>query len=222
MQESSLHAALKLLYASRGGRQEVLVDGYLIDVVLDDLLVEIQTRNFSALKPKLIILLEKHAVRLVHPIALKKWIVTLPKHGDRPISRRKSPKKGRIEDLFNELVHIGHLVSHPDMQVELLHTYEEEIRRDDGQGSWRRKGVSIVDRRLLEVIEERTLNFPKDYLSMLPKRLPQPFTNRHLAEALKIRLNLAQKMSYSLRAMGILVIREKSGNALLQEINPEL
>jgi hypothetical protein len=75
MQETKLHSALKDYYSIPGAAQEVLVDGFWIDVVQDDLLIEIQTRNFAAIRNKLIALVEKHPVRLVHPIAQEKWIV---------------------------------------------------------------------------------------------------------------------------------------------------
>jgi len=47
--------------------------------------------------------------------------------------------------------------------------------------------------------------------------LPHPFTNRDLATALGLRLNLAQKMSYTLRKADLLAVAGKRGNALLFE-----
>lgn len=41
------------------------VDGYIIDIVRGDLLIEVQTRNFSALKAKLLTLTAKCPVRLI-------------------------------------------------------------------------------------------------------------------------------------------------------------
>ena len=51
--EGSLHASLKEYYARPGDMVEASVDGYVIDVVQEDRLVEIQTANFGALKGKL-------------------------------------------------------------------------------------------------------------------------------------------------------------------------
>ena len=219
MQESSLHASLKSFYAQSGGNQEALIDGYLIDVMQDGILMEIQTRNFSAIKDKIKILLNEYTVRLIHPIALEKWIVKLPAKGSKPTYRRKSPKRGRLEDIFNELVHIGHIIPNPRFQFEVIFIFEEEIRRDDGKGSWRRKGVSIYDRRLLKVVEIRKFDSPDDYLGLIPDTLPRPFTNRQLAEGIKIRPRLASKMTYCLRKAGILTVVGKQVNALLFDIN---
>ena len=43
LQERSLHAAIKQLYNIPGAKTEVKVDGFVIDVVKGDLLIEIQT-----------------------------------------------------------------------------------------------------------------------------------------------------------------------------------
>jgi len=212
--ERSLHAALKQWYAHPGDRCEADVDGYVVDLVRDELLIEIQTRHCGKLKRKFERLLEGHPVRLVHPIAHERWLVKMNQDGVVK-ERRKSPRRGRIEQVFSELVSIPHLIAHPNFEIEVLITREEEIRRDDGQGSWRRKGWSIVDRRLVEVLDCYLFQKPTDFLRLLPADLPQPFTNRGLASALHQRLPVAQKMTYCLTRMGVLNVVGKQGNAHL-------
>jgi len=216
--EQSLHAELKARYAQPGDRLEVEVGNYIIDIVRGDRLVEIQTGNFSALKQKLAQLLETHSVHLVHPIPQKKWIVRQAKNGDR-LSRRKSPKKGRVEDVFNELVYIPHLLAHPNLTLEVLLTHEEEILRDDGRGSWRRKYWSIYDRRLLDVVEQTTFYSMADFRAVLPSTLPPTFTNAQLASALSCRSRLAQRMTYTLRHAGAITLAGKQGRAYLYHKN---
>jgi hypothetical protein len=67
LRETSLHAALKNWYAKEGDRMEVQVGGYVIDILREGLLIEIQTRGFSSLKAKLIRLTQNYPVRLVYP-----------------------------------------------------------------------------------------------------------------------------------------------------------
>lgn len=215
MQETALHAALKDYYTAPGASQEVMVDGYWIDVIQGDLLIEIQTRNFAAIRDKLIALVERHPVRLVHPIAQEKWIVRLPAEGEIPISRRKSPRRGRPEHLFIELVRIPDLLKHPNFSLEILMIREEEIRRMDGKGSWRRNGVSIVNRRLLHIVDRYHYDGPPDLCTLLPPDLIVPFTNRQLAEKLAISRNLASRMSYCLRTLGVLKIAGKQNRSYL-------
>ena len=213
--EKSLHAAIKSWYAQPGDGLETQVDGYVIDIVRGDTLIEIQTKNFSALKRKLPPLLDSHRVHLLHPIPAEKWILRQRADGTM-INRRKSPKRGKVLDVFRELVYIPHLLSHAHFSLEVLLTQEEEILLDDGRGSWRRKYWSIHDRRLLRVASITTFQSPADYLDLLPAALPDPFTNQDLAAALSCRPALAQKMTYTLRQMGTLQVCGKKGNTLLQ------
>ncbi len=220
--EKSLHAALKQYLAQPGDRFEVRCEGYVIDIMRGQSengleLIEIQTRSFSALKKKLANLLaEEYTVRLVHPIAAKKWICRLGQDGD-IVSRRKSPKKGTSLQLFGELVYIPHLLPDERFSVEVLLTHEEEIRINDGAGSWRRQGWSIYDRRLLEVIERQRFDKPTDLLALLPEDLPEQFTTRHIATGSGQRLRIAQQMAYVLRNLSLIEQAGKQGNAYLYE-----
>ncbi|HUV54163.1 MAG TPA: hypothetical protein VMW03_03050, partial [Candidatus Krumholzibacteriaceae bacterium] len=82
MTEQSLHNQLKERYTGEDAVVEATVDGYVVDVVRDGLLIEVQTGNFSAIKDKLRDLLGNHRVRLVHPVPRIKWIIRLDGHGD--------------------------------------------------------------------------------------------------------------------------------------------
>lgn len=213
--ETSLHMALKALYARPGDPVEAAVDGYIIDVVRDDLLVEIQTRGFAALTAKLAALLEHHRVLVVHPIARERWIVRLDADGETVLGRRRSPKRGRVEQIFAELIRFPALIHHPRFSLEVVLTREEEFRRDDGKGSWRRKGQSIADRRLLAVDERVSLESADDLRALLPEGLVHPFTTQDLAETLGIPRRLAQQMAYCLRVADIIAVSGKRGRAQL-------
>ncbi len=93
LREKPLHAALKRWYAEPGDGIEVAVDGFVVDLVRNGLLIEIQTRGFASLKRKLTQLLERHSVRIVHPVAETRWIVRLGEEGE-VLSRRRSPRRG--------------------------------------------------------------------------------------------------------------------------------
>jgi hypothetical protein len=218
LQERSLHASLKELYMTEDARNEVSIDGFVVDVIRNGLLIEIQTRNFAAIKNKLSSLLKNHPVRLVYPLPKKKWIVKETPGGEKQLSRRSSPKSCGFEDVFNELVRIPNFIAHSNFSIEVLLIEEEEIRRQDGQGSWRRKGWSIVDRKLIAVIDRCLLEKPSDFLRFIPDSLERPFKNSDLAKALRISQRLGQRLTYCLRKMNILKKVGKEGNALLHDI----
>jgi hypothetical protein len=215
LQEKSLHAALKKWYARPGDQLEVPVEGYLVDIVRGNQLIEIQTRNFSALKGKLISLLDTFPVRLVHPIAMEKWILRQSTEEFGKVERRRSPKHGRLDHLFLELVRFPQLMSHPNFTLEVLFTHEEEVRVDDGRGAWRRRGWSISDRRLIEVVDRVILEQPVDFAHLIPDELEQPFTTRELARVRRIPPYLAGKMAYCLREMGLVEVVGKRRRAYL-------
>jgi hypothetical protein len=50
MNEHSLHSEIKKWYTLPGDRFEVKIDDFIVDIVRHALLIEIQTRNFSAIK----------------------------------------------------------------------------------------------------------------------------------------------------------------------------
>ncbi len=215
MQERSLHAALKRWYARPGDRLEEKVDGFLIDICRAGLLVEIQTRNFSAVKHKLTRLSNEHPVLLVYPIAREKWIVRLAADGLTQLSRRKSPKRGSRFQLFEELVSLPELMTRRNFSLEVLLIREEEVRREVGKGGRRRGGWTLFDRRLIDVVERLFLTSPGDFRTFLPTSLPEPFTTSDLANALGKPRYLAQQMCYCLRKMGTINVVGKRRNALL-------
>ncbi|RLC78763.1 MAG: hypothetical protein DRI81_06175 [Chloroflexi bacterium] len=210
-----MHAALKEWYAQPGDRFEVSVDGFVIDIVRGELLVEIQTGGFSAIKRKLTTLTARHPLRLVYPVAREKWIVKLAQDGSGRLGRRKSPKHGAFEHVFAELVSFPSLLSVPNFSLEVLLIQEDEVRRYDGKRGWRRKGWVTHERKLLEVVERRLFEAPADMGELVPSDLAEPFTTSDLAAAIGQRRWLAQKMAYCLREMGALAPVGKQGNSIL-------
>jgi hypothetical protein len=218
MTEFSLHSQIKERYKTKKDRLEVKVENYRVDVIRDNLLIEIQTGSFSAIKKKLNYLLLTNKVRLVYPIAKKKWILHESVSGQF-IKRRKSPKKGKLIDLFYELVRLPNLINNSNFSLEVWLIEEEELRSNDGRGSWRRRGVSIKDRKLLHVYNRIVFRNSKDFLEFLPKEMGKIFTNKVLAQKLGISVNLAQKITYCLRKMGVISIFGKNRAELLFQIS---
>ena len=214
LNEGSLHRQLKEWYRRPGDELEVPVGGYVIDLVRGTTLVEVQTAGFAPLRRKLPRLLDDHDVRLVAPIPLTRRIVRLSPGGE-ILSARRSPKRGRIEDVFGRLVSIPELLAHPRFELELLLTHEEEHRRwEPGRGRRRRRGWSVVGRGLVSVEQSLVLSSPADAAALLPL-LPDVFDTADLAEAACCSRRLAQQTVYCLRALGTIEAEGKRGRAVL-------
>ena len=216
LNEKELHASLKQWYARPGDRLEVPVDGFVIDIVRDDLLIEIQTRNFASIKSKLTNLARCHRVRLIYPIVQEKWIIRSTLRNGKGAIRRKSPKKGRMEDLFWELVSIPQLLSNPNFSLEVLLIRGEEVRRYNGKRKVRR-GWLIEGRRLLDVLDQRSFGQSTDWLRLLPDGL-ELFTTSDLASRMNTGRELAQKIAYCLREAKMIELIGKRGRSNLYRV----
>lgn len=208
--ESSLHAQLKQLYACPGDIHEGIIEGMIVDIVRGDKVIEIQTGHFGALKNKLEKLLNMREVQIVYPLPKRRRIMRIAITGE-ALSKRLSPKIGRIEDIFTEMVRIARYAKHPNFLLHVIFIEDEVIFIDDGKGSWKRKGWSVYDRRLTKVVDSCSFQTPSDYAALLPKGLECDFTSVDLARNGRLRPSLARKMLFSLREMGIITLIGKKG-----------
>ena len=213
LNEGLLHAQLKTWYRQRGDLLEQRVDGYVVDVVRGDTLVEIQTNGFAPLRRKLERLLDSHRVRLVAPLAVTRRIVRLSPDGE-VLSARRSPLRGRPLDVFARLVSLPALLAHPRFELELLLTHQEEHRRHEPGRAFRRHGWVVAGRSLVSVDGTLLLATPGDAADLLPP-VPDGFDTAELAAAGGCTRRLAQQMTYCLRAMGALEASGRRGRAVI-------
>jgi hypothetical protein len=218
--ETSLHRQLKACYAlADAPRTEVKLGAYRIDAVRDDAtLVEVQHGSLAAIRDKIAALLEKkHRVLVVKPIIAAKTIVKLDAPEGEVISRRLSPKRGTMLDLFHELVYFTRVFPHRRLTLEVP-LVEVEERRYPGHGRrrrWRKNDFVVEDQRLVRVLEERSFRTTADLWSLLPDGLPTPFHTGHLAEATGSARWIAQRVAYCLVKTGATREVGKTGNARL-------
>jgi hypothetical protein len=217
--ETSLHQQLKALYAGDAGQTEVRLGKYRIDAVVAGELVEIQHGGLGAIRDKVRTLLADHSVRVVKPIVAGKVLVKRKKAGGAIVSRRRSPKRGTLLDIFDDLVHFTGVFPHRRLTLEVLLVDVEEYRYP-GHGRrrrWRRNDHQREDQHLVEVHATHTFRTSGDLWRLAPQGLPRPFHTGHLAAALGIDRWIAQRMAYCFREMAAVRQVGKHGNALLYE-----
>jgi hypothetical protein len=198
LNESALHAALKLHYAQPGDTLETRIGGWVIDIVRGDpddepppTLIEIQTGNFGALKAKFAALLDLYPMRVILPLAAHKWITRIDADGGF-IGRRKSPGGESALFAFREWVYIAPYVAHPNLTLEIAYTQQDEIWRDDGGGSWRRKHWSIADRRLAALDATDVIRTPADAYALFCRSLTAPPPDEFTTADVRARLSRAR------------------------------
>lgn len=208
LNEGSLHAALKEHYAQPGDEFEVPLERFVIDISRpsENLLIEIQTSSFAAMGRKLDRVLDDHRVLLVHPIATGTW---LNRDGKKP---RKSPKKGSVYSIFDELVSVPTLLDHPNLALDVVLVSVEKIQVEDPKARRGRGGWRTVDRVLREVHDTLRFENVNDLRTLVPE-LPEEFTTADLAERASVDRETARKMAYCFRPLGVfeLLRRERAG-----------
>ena len=215
LNEHPLHASLKHWYARPGDRLEAALDGYIIDILRGNHIIEIQTGSFAAIRRKMRTLSRHYRVTLVYPVARERWIVTLPSTAHGQAVRRKSPRRQRMDQLFQELVSFPDLLQEPHFAIEIVVIQDEEVRCCARRAGRRRRGWVVTERRLVGVLAQHVVAAPTDLWSLIPMGLPEPFQTLHLARVLRRPRWFAQKVAYCLRESGASTAIGKAGNAIV-------
>ena len=199
MPERGLHAELKEWLRRPGDLIEGTVWGYRADLIRGDLLIEIQTGNFPQIRAKLAKLLKGYHVRLVHPVPERRWVI---REVDGRRQRRVSPRVGRVEEVFNELVYCPTMPLDPNFSLEVLLVHSEESQAVRWRGR-KRTRYTVTERHLVKVVSSTVFERPEDYLKLIPD-MHGAFTARQLSKAAGLRITLARRVVYCLAKMGML------------------
>ncbi len=176
-----------------------------IDLVRPDgHLVEIQTGTFAALGSKFDRIVDHHRVLLVHPISVR-TVLARPDG-----TRRTSPKKGRLTDLFDQLVSMPTLLDHPNFELDIVLVETVRSQVWDPSARRRRGGWRTTDRVLETIVETHRFTDTGDLGRFVPDGLPELFTTADLAERGGYRRDVAQKVAFCLRATGAFEVVDRT------------
>jgi hypothetical protein len=213
--ETSLHRVLKDRYASGEiDRREVSIAGFRIDAIDDTgRLIEIQSGALGPLCAKLQKLLPAYRLRIVKPVVLGRRLIRRLRHDGPIVSTRRSPKRGTLVDVFDDLIGVVRVFPHVNLEIEVLGVTIDEVR----VARRRRPGYTVADRCLGEIHEAATLARAVDLWSLLPLDCDggNPFTTIDLARRLDRTLWFAQRVAYCLRKTGAARVVGKTGNSLI-------
>lgn len=215
--EKTVHAALKRWADENPAHWEVpLPEGFVADVFDGERVTEIQTANFSALRRKLTVLLERYPVTVVHPIVRQKWLCWVDPATGEVTPPRRSPRRGSWADAGGQLIYLLPCLRHPRLTVTLVLLDVEEHRLADGWGNGGKRGSHRMERypRLEQPPQTAKLKVPADYRALLPAGLPNPFTAAEFGKAARLQGRALQGTLRVLRTMEV-ITREKSGRKFL-------
>ena len=185
--EKTVHAVLKNYLAPDISCHEIKVGKFYADIVNENGIIEIQTRNFDKLRKKLDFFLTLQPVTIVYPIPYIKWLRWVNEETGEISACRKSPKSGTPYMIFPELYKIKNYLLHPNLKLHIILLNIEEYRFLNGWSSDKKKGSTRCDRIPMQLINEVCIHNISEYEKLIPSSLIDPFTSKDFRKASGLR-----------------------------------
>lgn len=247
LREKRLHAAIKLYLcpdeacherpvadllaeaAEDGGKKRHMV----ADVLVDGQILEVQTGGFFPLREKVAWYLTHTpcGVTVVHPIPSVRYLSWIDPNDGSIISRRRSPKRGRVRDVAKELYWLSDFIGNPRFSLRLLLMELEEYRMADGWSRDGKRGSNRYERFPTALLGDVTLTSSEDYADyFLPTALASLdgegkyplFTAAEYAKLTGIRGKATYSMIHLLERLGLIgETEEKVGRSRGYRVSAE-
>ncbi|HPR40492.1 MAG TPA: hypothetical protein PKY19_07415 [Oscillospiraceae bacterium] len=215
LSEKTMHAVLKYYLEPDVSRHEIRVGTNVVDILEDDGIIEIQTRNFFGLKKKFDALLAEYPITVVYPIAHVKWLCWIDPESGEVTKRRKSPKTGSACDCFLELRWILPYLKSEHLRFRILLIDLVEYRYLDGWSRNKKSGSTRYERVPESLYDEILIEKSEDFQKLMPENLPEPFTSAEFSKAAQISIFAARTGLRILFAVGAVEKCGKQKNAIL-------
>ena len=190
--EGTLHAVLKKYYEPDSDRHELKVGKYVADIVGQNGIIEIQTRQLFKMKEKIKAFLEVSDVTVVYPVSAAKYVSWRDESTGEISGRRKSPKKCSVYDAMGELYSLQGFISHPGFHFVVLMLETEDYKDFRLNKYGKKTEVRRFDRIPLKLLSEELFNCKADYGKLIPADLPDEFTSADFGKCAGISRSLAQ------------------------------
>lgn len=211
--ERALHRILKLAAEPDETFHEVPLLGSVADIYRQGQVVEIQTRSYEKLIPKLEKFLPVASVRVVCPLAARKIVRWIDPLTGEITSGRKSPKKGTVYDAGTELYKIRYFLSHPSFSLEIVLLDMEEFRLLSGWDKSRKRGAKRAERIPVTLVLDSVFSRPSDLISLIPPQLADGFSIHAFAMCTGQSYHGAYQWIRIFTELGLLRRTEKRGRA---------
>ena len=213
--EKTLHAVLKEYFEPHPENTEVRLGRYCADIVGENGVIEIQTRQFDRLLKKLECFLEYCDVTVVYPVPQVKFLSWIDVDTGEVTKKRRSPKKGSIYDVVRELYRIKYTLDNPRMNLCICMLQVEETRYLNGWSADGKRGSTRCDRVPTDLFDEIYFCCPADYRLFIPEGLSEEYTSADLAKAAHITPGISRTLLNLLTYLGIVERVGKKANSII-------
>ena len=213
--ERTLHAVLKEYYEPDNSSHEIKIGRYFADIVGENGIIEIQTRQLSKLVPKLKCFLEVCHTTVVYLVAKVKYVRWLDEETGEISKRRKSPTSYNEFSVFYDIYPLRNFITDPNFHLIICFLEIEDIRSLNGWSENKKRGSSRYDRIPISILEEISLFSVEDYKKYLPKLKTEDFTSLEYAKEFNISRSIARSVLGVLESTGLVKRTGKTGNNIL-------
>ena len=224
--EKILHKTLKYYLCSDESKHEIKIkksnSGILYaDVYDNEMIYEIQTRGFDKLRDKLSEFLIEHKVTIVHAVAHKKNIYKVYETGE-IIGPTKSPKTGKVFEVFKELYKIKIYLNNPNLNLKIFLIDMDEYRYVVEKKHARSSGYIREKQIPKSIYHIYDFNKKSDYITLLEElNLEENFTSLDLKKASKINKTLSTVTLNILTHLEVVERIGKKGNNYIYQIKKD-
>ena len=222
--EKTLHAVLKNYFEENDDNHEVKIGSFVSDIKNDSGIIEIQTGNFNKLRKKLQLFLETDNVTVVFPVAKIKWLLWINEETGEITKKRKSPRRGRIHDIFYELYKIKDYLKNTKLKLCIVMLELHEYRYLNGWSEDKKKGSHRCDRIPIDILDEIHIDDIQSYEKFLPSSagFKFPFTSKDYKVYTGLSIKNSQTALNILSFLGVIHKVTKCGKAALYDVKPNI
>lgn len=213
-QERTLHQYLKYYFCNESKYHEQKCYGYIVDILKDEKIIEIQTSSFNAMRKKLETLLSIYPITIVYPIIYEKIIHNYDEDGCL-INIKKSPKKEHPLKIGKELYKINYLLNNKNLSF-ICPILKIEEHRIPYVNRYKQRKMTRIDQIPHELVDLVELKSKTDYQKLIP------FDNEFTALGFKKKLKLSDRESSAalivLRTVKAIELVRKEGKKHIYKI----
>lgn len=169
MSEKRLHRIIKSFVAKDPATHEISVGKYIADALADGEILEIQTKAFSRLAPKLEYYLREtpYSVTVVYPVIRNRMLIRIDPETGEILRKQTSPKHGESINALPELFCIRDFLPNERIKIRLLFIDAEEYRYSE-RVRYRRTGAYDSEFFPTALIGEEEYKYAEDFERFIP------------------------------------------------------
>jgi len=214
LSEKCLHKILKIYFEPRIEMHEVSYLSSVADIKNERGIIEIQTRGYEKLFPRLEKFLAADSVTVVCPLAFVKHMRWLDCDTGEMSVRRKSPKSEGVYDALRMLFGIRQCIPHPNLEIRLLFLDVDDFRSLNGCGRNKKRRSTRIERIPNEIYFDVCLKDISDYITLVPDELGDTFTVSDFARVINRSTRFTYYVVKTLESIGAVFESGRIGRAI--------